>query len=132
MKKLACEILEVMGEGLGVPNEWAFNKMIKDVDSDSVLRLNHYPPTLHHERDTSISKVGFGEHSDPQILTILTSNDVPGLQISLQDGVWIPISPDPSAFCINVGDALQVTPQRFLLIRHSTEQGKRTELSLCF
>ncbi|XP_054821135.1 gibberellin 2-beta-dioxygenase 2 [Prosopis cineraria] len=126
VKKLACEMLEVMAEGLGVPDSSVFSRLIRDIDSDSVLRLNHYPPTLPcKDRDRSSSspspscKVGFGEHSDPQILTVLTSNDVGGLQISLQDGVWIPVTPDPSAFCVNVGDALQVmTNGRFKSVRH--------------
>lgn len=115
VRKVACEILEVMAEGLGVPDGWAFSRMIRDLESDSVLRLNHYPPTPTLSNDTDMdmsspspNKVGFGEHSDPQILTILTSNDVGGLQISPHHGVWIPVTPDPSAFCVNVGDALQV------------------------
>lgn len=115
VRELACEILELMAEGLGVPDRWFLSRLIRDVDSDSVLRFNHYPATLNKnckDKDMSPShtntNVGFGEHSDPQILTILRSNDVAGLQISLQDGVWNPVPPDPSAFCVNVGDLLQV------------------------
>ncbi|XP_020221614.1 gibberellin 2-beta-dioxygenase 2 [Cajanus cajan] len=128
VRELACEILELMAEGLGVPDARAFSRLIRDVDSDSVLRFNHYPPILNKDckdkdKDKSPShshtKVGFGDHSDPQILTILRSNDVPGLQISLQDGVWNPVAPDPQAFCVNVGDLLQVmTNGRFVSVRH--------------
>ena len=113
VRELACEILELMAEGLGVPDTWFFSRLIREVDSDIVLRFNHYPSIILNKdcfKDThSHTKViGFGEHSDPQILTILRSNDVGGLQISLQDGVWNPVAPDPSAFCVNVGDLLQV------------------------
>ncbi|KAL2341625.1 hypothetical protein Fmac_009565 [Flemingia macrophylla] len=126
VRELACEILELMAEGLGVPDAMAFSRLIRAVDSDSVLRFNHYPPILNKDckdKDESPSyshtKVGFGDHSDPQILTILRSNDVPGLQISLQDGVWNPVAPDPEAFCVNVGDLLQVmTNGRFVSVTH--------------
>ncbi|CAK8531523.1 unnamed protein product [Lathyrus sativus] len=120
VKELACEILELMAEGLGVPNTSIFSTFITQLDNDSILRFNHYPPKNSKDRDNSNSyNVGFGEHSDPQILTILRSNDVPGLQISLQHGVWNPVVPDPSAFCVNVGDLLQVmTNGRFVSVRH--------------
>ncbi|CAI8585272.1 unnamed protein product [Vicia faba] len=120
VKEVACEILELMAEGLGVPDRKVFSSLIKDIDSDSILRLNHYPPTLVKDKDKSHSNnVGFGEHSDPQILTVLRSNDVSGLQISLQHGLWIPINPDPSALCVNVGDVLEVmTNGRFVSVRH--------------
>ncbi|XP_021290121.1 gibberellin 2-beta-dioxygenase 2-like isoform X3 [Herrania umbratica] len=115
VRVLACEILDLMAEGLWVQDSSVFSTMIKDVESDSLFRLNHYPPILCKDRETSpssfhshsSSKVGFGEHSDPQILTILRSNDVGGLQISLGDGVWVAVPPDPTAFCVNVGDVLQ-------------------------
>lgn len=109
VKELACEILVLMAEGLGVPNTSIFTTFITQLDNDSILRFNHYPPKNSKDRDNSHSyNVAFGEHSDPQILTILRSNAVPGLQISLQHGVWNPVVPDPSAFCVNVGDLLQV------------------------
>lgn len=134
VRRVGCEVLEMMAEGLGVPDTSVFSSLITHVDNDSLLRLNHYPPLLppHHfhtnnltHYDTSSApsfpqqlnagknnRIGFGEHTDPQILTILRSNGVAGLQISLGDGVWVPISPDPTALCVNVGDVLQVT--RFL------------------
>lgn len=113
VRALACEILEVMAEGMGVPHTSVFSALVRDVDADSLLRLNHYPPVPHW--DTSPSdprhqnpRIGFGEHTDPQILTLLRSNDVRGLQISLHDGVWVPVDPHPQAFFVNVGDVLQV------------------------
>ncbi|XP_058082907.1 gibberellin 2-beta-dioxygenase 2-like [Magnolia sinica] len=120
---LACEILDLLAEGLRLHDRRVLSRLIKESDSDSVFRLNHYPSSrkeVDKGRDmTAQCRIGFGEHSDPQILTILRSNDVGGLQISVDDGVWVPILPDPAAFCINVGDALQaLTNGRFLSVRH--------------
>lgn len=142
VKELACEILELMAQGLRVPHISVFSKLLRDLNSDSLVRLNHYPPLItnnihqllihdvHEDQNTDVSlisndrarifskevqnittrKIGFGEHTDPQILTILRSNDVGGLQISPQDGLWIPVSPHPNtSFSVFVGDTLQVS-----------------------
>lgn len=131
VRELACDILNLLGEGLRIPNKTVFSRLIRDVQSDSCFRLNHYPSSLKQQQQpssrtssswewdhasspnpklttTTTPRMGFGEHSDPQILTILRSNDVEGLQICTWAGVWVPVPPDPSEFCVFVGDALQV------------------------
>ncbi|KAI7990182.1 Gibberellin 2-beta-dioxygenase 2 [Camellia lanceoleosa] len=113
VRSLTCEMLDLMAEGLWVPDKSIFSRLIGDVHSDSCFRLNHYPP-MENSREWDPSpklnantRMGFGEHSDPQILTILRSNDVEGLQICLHDGLWVPVTPDPTEFCVFVGDVLQ-------------------------
>ncbi|KAD6120206.1 hypothetical protein E3N88_11477 [Mikania micrantha] len=86
-----------------------FSRLIQDVDSDSCFRANHYPGVKPESNQPKPAhRIGFGEHSDPQIFTILRSNDVPGLQISTVDGLWIPVTTDPTDFCVFVGDVLEV------------------------
>lgn len=107
VRELACELLDLMVEGLWAQPTSVLSGLVRDLDSDSLLRLNHYPAA--DPTHTSSSKIGFGAHTDPQILSILRSNGSGGLQISLEDGVWVPVDPHPdSAFCVNVGDVLQV------------------------
>ncbi|MFS7962579.1 putative gibberellin 2-beta-dioxygenase [Helianthus anomalus] len=129
VRELACKILELIAQGVGVPPT-SFSRLLNSFDSDSLLRLNHYPPVTH------TAAIGFGEHSDPQILTLLRSNGVPGLQISLGNDTWLPVDPDPLAFCVNIGDLLQaMTNGRFVSVRHRAMANTlhdRSRLSLVF
>ncbi|XP_059434066.1 gibberellin 2-beta-dioxygenase 2-like isoform X2 [Corylus avellana] len=135
VRELACELLDLTAEGLLVSDRSLFTRLIRDVDSDSILRLNHYPPIQvdSNDRDSSPSsyansKVGFGAHSDPQILTLLRSNDVGGLQISIEDGVWIPVPPDPTAFWVNA-----MTNGRLVSVRHrALTYSRKSRMSMAF
>ena len=106
-----CELLELIAEGLYVKDKSVFSGLFRDVESDSLLRLNYYLPT---SKDDDI---GFWEHSDAQLLSMLTSNDVAGLQILVEKDAWISVPAEPNAFWVIVGDMLQVETL-FLYLDH--------------
>ncbi|KAK7310024.1 hypothetical protein RJT34_07216 [Clitoria ternatea] len=108
MKRVCCEVLEAMADGLGLGRN-VFSRMVREERSDSCLRVNRYPPLMCGvETLSGQNLIGFGEHTDPQIISVLRSNNTSGLQICLTDGTWASIPPDHSSFFVNVGDLLQV------------------------
>ncbi|KAM7271388.1 hypothetical protein ACFE04_030602 [Oxalis oulophora] len=123
VKKMSYEVLELMGDGLNIEPRSVLSKLLKDEKSDSCFRLNHYPPCPTAEL-SGRNLIGFGEHTDPQIISVLRSNNTSGLQICLKDGSWASVPADPSSFFINVGDALQVmTNGRFKSVKHRVLAG---------
>lgn len=110
--------------------------------SDEMLRVNHYPPCLlppGRDRD-ECGVTGFGEHTDPQIISVLRSNCTAGLQILLRGDYssparWVPVPPDPDSFFVNVGDSLQVlTNGRFRSVKHRVlaPEGEESRLSVIY
>ncbi|KAL5202470.1 hypothetical protein ABZP36_013422 [Zizania latifolia] len=122
VRAMACEVLGLMAEGLGLEERDVFARLVLDKESDSMLRVNHYPPRPELKQSAAGPHgrlTGFGEHTDPQIISVLRSNDTSGLEISLRDGSWAAVPPDRNSFFVNVGDALQVlTNGRFRSVRH--------------
>ncbi|KAM3395909.1 gibberellin 2-beta-dioxygenase 1 isoform X2 [Capsicum galapagoense] len=119
VKKMACEVLEMLAEGLKIHQRNVFSKLLMDEKSDSVFRVNHYASCSDIDEFNGNNVIGFGEHTDPQIISILRSNNTSGLQILLKNGHWTSVPPDPISFFINVGDSLQVmTNGRFKSVKH--------------
>ncbi|WOL14549.1 gibberellin 2-beta-dioxygenase 1-like [Canna indica] len=133
LKKLAVQVLELMAEGLKIEARDAFSKLVMDEQSDGIFRLNHYPKFPLLER-LNCSLTGFGEHTDPQIISILRSNNSTGLQIALKDGSWVSVPSDQASFYINVGDSLQVlTNGRFRSVKHRVlANGIKSRVSMIY
>lgn len=150
VKNMTYEVLEMIAEGLNIEPRNVLSRLLKDEESDSCFRVNHYPPCPELEALRGRVLVGFGEHTDPQIISVLRSNNTNGLEICLKDGTWVSVPPDQDSFFINVGDSLQVlftpTPSNFVFFQttksktqpdHSYSQLSTSPLplliiSLCF
>ncbi|CAI9286564.1 unnamed protein product [Lactuca saligna] len=136
VKKMACELLEFMADELKLEQRNVFSKLLMDEQSDSVFRLNYYPPCpeLQEHEIKGGNLIGFGEHTDPQIISVLRSNNTSGLEISLRDGSWMSVPPDSESFFINVGDSLQVmTNGRFKSIKHRVmANSKKSRMSMIY
>ncbi|OEL19316.1 Gibberellin 2-beta-dioxygenase [Dichanthelium oligosanthes] len=137
VQKVALRVLELMAEGLGMSDTNVFSRMVQRDGSDVLLRVNHYPVAMRQPAGGGRGAVGFGEHTDPQIIAVLRSNSASGLQIALRDGSWVPVEPDPESFFVNVGDSMQVlTNGRYRSVRHRVvvEAGEwaRARLSMIY
>ena len=77
----------------------------------SFLRLNYYPvddPLADlKEQDHGEAGLGVHHHTDSGALTILSQDNIGGLQVN-KGGRWYPITPIDRAFVINIGDMVQV------------------------
>lgn len=119
VRDMACSVLEMIAEELDLGARDAVSRLIRDEKSDSCFRLNHYPPCPDLQALSGRTLIGFGEHTDPQIISVLRSNNASGLQICNRDGAWLSVPPDHTTFFFNVGDSLQVmTNGRFRSVKH--------------
>ncbi|KAG4182939.1 hypothetical protein ERO13_A09G077550v2 [Gossypium hirsutum] len=89
VKAVAYEVVELIAEGLGIERRDVWSKMLREEESDWCLRLNHYPISQDLQALSGRKMIGFGEHTDPQIISLLKSNNTSGLQICLKDGTWV-------------------------------------------
>nr|GMD08204.1 gibberellin 2-beta-dioxygenase 1-like [Ipomoea batatas] len=116
----ACKVLEMIAEGLKIEAKDMLSRLIRDEKSDCWFRINHYPPCT--ELQTGMNGgdlIGFGEHKDPQVISVVRSNNTTGLQIFVGDGTWLSVPPDHHSLFFNVGDSLQVmTNGRFKSVKH--------------
>ncbi|GAY54999.1 hypothetical protein CUMW_161030 [Citrus unshiu] len=100
LKTLAENLISKMGEVLNIKDEEMREFFENGVQA---MRMNYYPPCPQPEK-----VMGLSPHSDAAALTILLQlNEVEGLQVK-KDGKWIPVTPLPDAFIVNIGDTLEI------------------------
>lgn len=75
------------------------------------LRLNRYPAC-----PFAANTFGLVPHTDSDFLTVLSQDQVGGLQL-MTDAGWVAVKPRPDALIVNIGDLFQVTVRRYLLHR---------------
>ncbi|GAQ89396.1 2-oxoacid-dependent dioxygenase [Klebsormidium nitens] len=107
MTALALRLTRLIGLALGLPD--GFFDRPGMFDKPSVfLRPLHYNAEPSAPEDGIF---GAGAHSDYGMLTLLKTDDVPGLQICLEKDAkvqqWIDVPPVPGAFIVNLGDMLE-------------------------
>lgn len=88
-------------------DEHAFDHTIGDGPFQH-LKLIRYPG-----RDAADSDQGVGAHKDAGYLTLVLQGDEPGLEVLLGDE-WIPVTPIPGTFVVNIGELLELASNGYL------------------
>ncbi|MEQ8839587.1 MAG: 2OG-Fe(II) oxygenase family protein [Acidimicrobiales bacterium] len=95
---VAASLMSLMAQALDLPPDH-FDAMIDRPISS--MRGIHYPAA-----EATDGALRAGAHADYGTLTILRTDDVPGLQIRAVDGTWLDVAPDPDMFVVNLGDSI--------------------------
>jgi len=99
VRGLVLRLLEAISESLGLERDCIDKKL---GGHGQHMAMNYYPPCPQPELT-----YGLPAHTDPNLITILLQDHVPGLQV-LRNGKWIAVNPIPNTFIVNIGDQMQV------------------------
>lgn len=115
-QRVARTLTSIFADALGA--ERAHFEAITDHSID-VLRMNNYalPPGTDVSLDGDLT--GMGEHTDFGIVTVLWADQVAGLQVLGQDGLWHDVMPADGALLVNLGDlTARITNDRWMSTLH--------------
>ncbi|RDW60696.1 hypothetical protein BP6252_12079 [Coleophoma cylindrospora] len=109
---LARALMRTFALGLGV-EETYFDGIIKAPFNS--IKIIKYPT----QEPDNMSEIGIGAHTDFETFTILSQDQVGGLEVLNKNGHYIPATPTPGTFVVNVGDFLQrISNERFISTVH--------------
>ena len=99
MEHLCKAMLPILAEALGLPATWFDEKV---TEHTALLLLNWYPPM---ETAPSPGQLRRGAHTDYGAFTIVAAEQIPGLQILIDDQ-WVDVPAVPNGFVVNIGDLM--------------------------
>lgn len=102
MDVLASRILQIMAIALGVSRDFFAASFESHM---SALRALHYPGL---NAPPPPGQLRAGVHTDYGSLTILLPGEASeGLEVGISGSEWIPVSPTPGSFVVNIGDVME-------------------------
>lgn len=99
---VAMQTLQGIARAIDAPEDYFDDKFTRPM---ALLRGNYYP-----ERPDWAGAKDFGiaAHTDYGCLTLLATDGVPGLEVQMRDGGWLPVEAQPGTFIINFGEMLEM------------------------
>ena len=95
-----AQVRHAFALALDLPEDWFDDKFAKPLIQLSLLYYPPLPAAVPRERMSSYP------HTDEGAFTILTQDDVGGLEVRTRDGEWIAAPLVEGAYIINIGDML--------------------------
>lgn len=99
---LGLRLVQLIALSLQLPSNF-FDDAFQD--PLALLRLLHYDGRISSDPEKGI--YACGAHSDYGMITLLLTDDKPGLQILTKNEKWIDVPPIPDCFVVNLGDMLE-------------------------
>lgn len=100
--QVGFRLTQLLALAIGLEDMHYFDKNFQD--PLAMVRLLHYSQEKSNPQDGIFA---CGAHSDYGMITLLLTDNNPGLQILTKAGVWIDVPPKKNAFIVNLGDMLE-------------------------
>lgn len=106
---VADKLMSVMAVALDLAPDYFESMIDRPITSMRAINYPEVDPAVgSSDSGGSIrgKSIRAGAHSDYGTLTILRTDDVEGLEIRADDDTWIPVTPRPDSFVVNLGDSI--------------------------
>ena len=100
MEGLSVALCRISALALGLPEHFFDDKIDRHI---TAARINYYP---RQEDPPAEGQLRAGAHTDYGMLTILSGESAPGLQVRTRSGDWVDVATDKYRFVCNIGDLL--------------------------
>mmetsp|Transcript_10334 Transcript_10334/g.14589 ORF Transcript_10334/g.14589 Transcript_10334/m.14589 type:complete len:325 (+) Transcript_10334:134-1108(+) len=100
--ELGFRIVQMLALAIGLDDERYFDKDF--TEPMAAMRPLHYAS---EKSNPEKGVFACGAHSDYGMITLLLTDENPGLQILTKQGEWVDVPPKPGSFVVNLGDMLE-------------------------
>lgn len=100
MEDLSVMLCRIAALALGLPERFFDDKIDRHI---TAARINYYP---RQDDPPAEGQLRAGAHTDYGMLTILSGESAPGLQVLTRSGEWVDVATDKYRFVCNIGDLL--------------------------
>ncbi len=100
MESLSVTLCRISALALDLPEAYFDDKIDRHI---TAARINYYP---RQDNPPAEGQLRAGSHTDYGMLTILSGESAPGLQVLTRSGNWVDVATDKYRFVCNIGDLL--------------------------
>ena len=100
MESLSVTLCRISALALDLPEGFFDDKIDRHI---TAARINYYP---RQDNPPAEGQLRAGAHTDYGMLTILSGESAPGLQVQTRSGEWVDVPTDKYRFVCNIGDLL--------------------------
>ena len=100
MEGLSASLCRISALALGLDEHFFDDKIDRHI---TAARINYYP---RQDDPPAEGQLRAGAHTDYGMLTILSGESAPGLQVQTRSGDWVDVATDKYRFVCNIGDLL--------------------------
>lgn len=100
MEDLSAMLCRISALALALPETYFDDRIDRHI---TAARINFYP---RQDEPAAAGQLRAGAHTDYGMLTILSGEPAPGLQVRTRSGEWVDVATDKYRFVCNIGDLL--------------------------